>query len=77
MCLAISGKIISIDNDEPPLRIGRVSFSGLIKKVRLAYVLDTSIDEYVIVHAGFVLSAIDRDKAQRTLDSVKQLTTNH
>ena len=77
MCLAIPGKIISIENDEPLLRIGRVSFGGLIKEVSLAYVPDASIDDYVIVHAGFALSVLDRDEAQRTLDLVKQLTTNH
>ena len=74
MCLAIPGKIISIDKDEPLLRMGRVSFGGLIKEVSLAYVPEALIDDYVIVHAGFALSVIDRDEAQQTLNLVKQLT---
>ena len=74
MCLAIPGKIISIDKDEPLLRMGRVSFGGAIKQVSLAYVPEALIDDYVIVHAGFALSVIDRDEAQQTLNLVKQLT---
>ena len=74
MCLAIPGKIISIDKDEPLLRMGRVSFGGLIKEVSLAYLPEALIDDYVIVHAGFALSVIDRDEAQQTLNLVKQLT---
>ncbi|MEL7421069.1 MAG: hydrogenase assembly protein HupF, partial [Cyanobacteria bacterium J06555_3] len=31
MCLAVPGKIISTDNNEPLLKMGRVSFGGLIK----------------------------------------------
>ncbi|MEO1671904.1 MAG: HypC/HybG/HupF family hydrogenase formation chaperone [Cyanobacteria bacterium J06631_2] len=59
MCLAVPGKIISTDNNEPLLKMGRVSFGGLIKQVSLAYVPQAEIDDYVIVHAGFALSIIE------------------
>ena len=77
MCLAVPGKIISISDDEPLLKMAKVSFGGLIKQISLAYVPEAIIDDYVIVHAGFALSILDRDEAQRTLDLVEQLTTNH
>lgn len=73
MCLAVPGKIVSINNDEPLLRMGRVSFGGLIKQVSLAYVPSAQIDDYVIVHAGFALSIIDENEAQQTLDYVMQI----
>lgn len=73
MCLAVPGKIISTDNDEPLLKMGRVSFGGLIKQVSLAYVPQAQIDDYVIVHAGFALSIIDEDEAQQTLDYIQQI----
>ena len=73
MCLAVPGKIISINHDEPLLRIGRVSFGGLIKQVSLAYVPQAQIDDYVIVHAGFALSIIDQNEAQQTLDYIQQI----
>ena len=74
MCLAVPGKIISIDDSEPLLRMGRVSFGGLIKQVSLAYVIEAQIDDYVIVHAGFALSVIDREEAEQTLNYIQQLT---
>ncbi|MEM8832242.1 MAG: HypC/HybG/HupF family hydrogenase formation chaperone [Cyanobacteria bacterium P01_G01_bin.19] len=76
MCLAVPGKIIAISDNEPLLRIARVSFGGLIKQVSLAYVPEAVVEDYVIVHAGFALSILDRDEAQRTLDLVRQLDTN-
>ncbi|MEL6788194.1 MAG: HypC/HybG/HupF family hydrogenase formation chaperone [Cyanobacteria bacterium J06607_15] len=73
MCLAVPGKIISTDNNEPLLKMGRVSFGGLIKQVSLAYVPQAEIDDYVIVHAGFALSIIDENEAQQTLDYIQQI----
>lgn len=77
MCLAVPGKIISISDDEPLLRMARVSFGGLIKQVSLAYVPEAVVEDYVIVHAGFALSILDRDEAQRTLDLVEQLNLHN
>ncbi len=75
MCLAVPGKIVSIDLDDEKslLKMGRVSFGGVIKKVSLAYVPEAEVDDYVIVHAGFALNILDRDEAEKTLDYISQL----
>ncbi|MEM7757681.1 MAG: HypC/HybG/HupF family hydrogenase formation chaperone [Cyanobacteria bacterium P01_A01_bin.40] len=73
MCLAVPGKIISISNDEPWLRMGKVSFGGSIIKVSLAYVPEAQVGDYVIVHAGFALSAVDPEEAKQTLNYIEQL----
>jgi hydrogenase expression/formation protein HypC len=75
MCLAVPGKIVSISNNELLLRMGRVSFGGLIKQVSLAYVSDAQVNDYVIVHAGFALSILDRNEAEQTLNYLRQLNT--
>ena len=67
MCLAIPGKIVSIDGDKPLEKMGKVSFGGIIKKVSLAYVPEATVGNYVIVHVGFALSIVDEDEAQQTL----------
>lgn len=72
MCLAVPGKIVSISDDEPLLRMGRVSFGGFIKQVSLAYVSKAQVNDYVIVHAGFALSILDRDEAEQTLNYLRQ-----
>lgn len=64
MCLAVPGKLISISGEDLN-RMGRVSFSGVMKEVSLAYVPEAQVDDYVIVHVGFALSVVDALEAQR------------
>lgn len=76
MCLAVPGKIISIDDGEPILRMGRVSFGGIIKQVSLAYVPEAKVGDYAIVHVGFALSILDPQAAEETLNYIQQLSTD-
>lgn len=73
MCLAIPGKIVSIENDEPIFRSGRVSFGGVIKQVNLAYVPEAKIGDYVIVHVGFAINKLDEEEAARVFEYLKEI----
>jgi hydrogenase expression/formation protein HypC len=73
MCLAIPGKIVSITGDDPMERTGKVSFSGVLKEVNLAYVPEADIGDYVIVHAGFAISKVDEKEAQEVFNYIKQI----
>ncbi len=66
MCLAIPGKVesITVEND---LRVGRVNFGGVVKRVCLDYVPELEVGDYTIVHVGFALSKIDEESAEKTL----------
>jgi hydrogenase expression/formation protein HypC len=66
MCLAIPGKVEEITT-EGGLRMGRVNFGGVVKKVCLDYVPEVEVGDYTIVHVGFALSKIDEETAQKTL----------
>jgi hydrogenase expression/formation protein HypC len=69
MCLAIPGKIISIDNQIDDLfRMAKVSFDGIIKQVNLAMVPDAQIGDYVLVHVGSAISVVDEDEAKITMN---------
>jgi hydrogenase expression/formation protein HypC len=68
MCLAVPGKIISINGEDLLMRTGKVSFGGIIKEVSLAYVPQAQVDDYVIVHVGFAISILDAQEAERTLE---------
>ncbi len=72
MCLAIPGKVeeILIEGD---LRIGRVNFGGIIKRVCLDYVPEVEVGDYTIVHVGFALSKIDQETAEKTLAVFRQM----
>lgn len=74
MCLAVPGKIISInEHDDPLMRTGRVSFGGVIKEISLAYVPDARVGDYAIVHVGFALSILDPQAAEQTLNDLHQI----
>ena len=72
MCLAIPGLVEEIVT-EGDLRIGRVNFGGIVKRVCLDYVPDLEVGDYTIVHVGFALSKIDRESAEKTLEVFRQM----
>ena len=74
MCLAIPGKIISIESKQEDIfRNGKVSFGGIVKEVNLSMVPNIKIGEYVLVHVGVALSKVDEDEAMLTLKYLKQI----
>ena len=73
MCLAIPGKVETINGDDPITRMGRINFGGVIKEASLAYVPEVQIGDYVIVHAGFALSKVDEAEAQKVFAYLKQM----
>jgi hydrogenase expression/formation protein HypC len=72
MCLAIPGKILSLESGQElsPLRMGKVAFGGIVKKVSLVWVPEAKIGDYVIVHAGFAISKLDEEEARHVLGSI-------
>jgi hydrogenase expression/formation protein HypC len=72
MCLAIPGKVVSIDRGSQPL-MGMVSFGGIQKQVCLEWVPDVAVGKYVIVHVGFAISTMDEEEAQETLDILNSM----
>lgn len=73
MCLAIPGKILSIEDNESLMRTGKVGFGGVIKDISLAFVPEARLGDYVIVHAGIALTILDEKEAQKTIDDLKQI----
>ncbi len=73
MCLAVPGKIESIEAEGLLGPTGKVNFGGILKDVNLAYVPEAKVGDYVIVHVGFALSRLDEEEAQKTLDYFRQI----
>jgi hydrogenase expression/formation protein HypC len=63
MCLAVPGQILSIDDADPLLRAGRVSFGGIVKSIALAMVPEARVGQYVLAHAGVAIAVIDEAEA--------------
>lgn len=73
MCLAVPGRIVSIEGTDPLLRSGRVDFAGVVKTINLAYVPEAKIGDYVLVHVGFAISTIDEDEAKQVFSYLQQM----
>lgn len=58
MCLAVPLKIIEIDGMNA---VGEVE--GLRRKMRLDFIKDPKLGEYVIVHAGFAIERLPEKQA--------------
>lgn len=72
MCLAIPGKILSIeDQSDSVFQIGKVSFSGITKKINLSLVPEAKVGDHVLVHVGVAVSVIDEEEAKKTMDFLR------
>jgi hydrogenase expression/formation protein HypC len=72
MCLAIPGKVVEKQERDGAL-LGRVDFGGVIREVRLDFVPEAEIGDYVIVHVGFALSRLNPEEAERTFQLLQEL----
>ena len=73
MCLAVPGKIVSIEGDDPILRDGKVDFGGVVKRVNLSLVPEANIGDYVVVHVGLALSIVDEEEAKQVFEFLKTI----
>ena len=62
MCLAIPALVTQLQAEEAIIDAG-----GVDKRVSLALVPEAAVGDYVIVHAGYAISRLDPEEAQRTL----------
>ncbi|MFV1979220.1 MAG: HypC/HybG/HupF family hydrogenase formation chaperone [Myxococcota bacterium] len=73
MCLAIPGKLVTMEGDTPETRTGTVDFGGIQRVINLAYVPEAEIGNYVLVHVGFGLAVIDEVEAEKTQALLEEL----
>ncbi len=72
MCLAVPGKILSVEECEG-CRMARVQFGGIVRQVQLDLVPEAVVGDFVIVHVGFALSRVDAEEAARTYELLQNL----
>jgi hydrogenase expression/formation protein HypC len=72
MCLGIPGKVVET-YAEDGVRMAKVDFGGVFKRVCLEHVPEARVGEYVLVHVGFALSRIDAAEAGRVFELLEQM----
>lgn len=74
MCLAIPGKIQSIDTiHNGTVRMAKVSFGGVLKEASLEMLPGAVVGDYVLVHVGVAISRIDELEAAKTFEYLKEI----
>lgn len=74
MCLAIPGKLLSIDVElDEVFRQGKVSFGGIIKDVNLCMLPEAKVGDFVMVHVGVAISVVDEEEARQTFEYLRQM----
>ena len=68
MCLAIPAKIVSVEGDMAKVDFGE----GVLREVNIVLVKAT-VDDYILVHAGYAIQVISGEEAEETLRLWKEL----
>ena len=61
MCIAVPGKIVSIDGN-----FAQVDFKGNIMRVNIG-IVEPDVGDYVLVHAGCAIEVMNFDAAQELI----------
>ena len=72
MCLAIPGKIVSVE-EANGLRSARIQFGGIVRQASLDFVPEAQIGDYVMVHVGYAISRVDAAEAERTYQLLEEM----
>ena len=74
MCLAIPGKIKSIESKfDGAVKMAKVQFGGILKEASLEMVPEAKEGDYVLVHVGVAISVVDEEEAQKTFRYLKEI----
>lgn len=73
MCLAIPGKVVSLQPSSTPFASAQVEFEGIRREVNMACLPEAKVGDYVMVHAGIAISQVDADEAARVLATLQAM----
>lgn len=73
MCLAVPGKVLSVEDTDPAFRSGNVDFCGVRRMVNLAFTPEVQVGDFVLVHVGFAISKVDAEEAERTFRYLSEI----
>ena len=73
MCLAIPGRVVSISDGEGFDRRATIDYDGVQQEASLAYLPETQIGDYLLVHVGFALTRLDPEEAERVLKEIREM----
>ena len=70
MCVAVPGKVVSLGDATEISRPARVSILGDERDVDLVMVPNVEIGDYVVVHSGYAIEVVPRERARETIELI-------
>lgn len=67
MCLAIPLALTEIKG-----AVGIVEMNGIKRRVILSLVDNPKVGDYIVVHAGFAITIMDKEEAEKTLQVIRE-----
>jgi len=67
MCIAIPGRVVALDEATPSSVPGRVHLNDAERDVDLIMVPDVMVGDYVVVHSGYAIEVIPKQRAVETM----------
>ncbi len=68
MCVAVPGRIKSIEGTEAEVEIG-----GITRRTSLYLTPQAKVGDYVLIHAGYAINVIDEEDAKETLRLFREI----
>ena len=68
MCLAIPAQITAMGES----RLATVDILGVSREISIDLTPNAQVGDYVLVHAGFSIEVIDQERAQETIELIKE-----
>jgi hydrogenase expression/formation protein HypC len=68
MCLAVPLKIVSINEKNAVAEM-----DGIKRNIRIDFIKNAEVGDYVIVHAGFAIEKLTRKMAEENLKAVREV----
>lgn len=73
MCLGVPGKIVRTWVDESGALLADADFVGEHRRIKLNYLPGLGVGDQVIVHAGFALTKVSDEEAERTIALMREV----
>lgn len=69
MCLAVPLKIVELKENNA---VGEIE--GVRRNIRVDFIKNLKIGDYVMVHAGFAIEKLDEKSARENIELIKEVT---
>lgn len=68
MCYAVPGKVVEKNGD-----LGVVDFGNGVRREVILAMVDASVGDYVLVHAGYAIKVLDEESAREILREIEEV----